>query len=243
MSDRRFYLAATAAFYAAWIAAYMGTGWYAAGLPAHDLTTAIDRAIPLVPRAVWVYQLVYLLPFLPAAVARDWHRLNRAFLALLLAHLLATAVYLFFPVAFAKPALGQSLAERVLALEYQADFTPGANNLPSLHVAFAWIFWLACRRQGLPRAAETAVLAAAAAITASTLLVKQHLLADAAAGLPWAFAAWFAAGRLYPRLAPGGVSHRQAFRALARRAALPAVAALGSLVLARMALGALGRGG
>lgn len=241
MSDRRFYLAAAAAFYSAWIAAYMGTGWFAAGLPAYDLTTALDRAIPLVPQAVWVYQLVYLLPFLPAAVGRDWHRLNRAFLALLLAHLFATAVYLFFPVAFAKPALGRSLAERMLALEYAADFTPGANNLPSLHVAFAWIFWLACRRQGLPRAAEALVLAAAAAITASTLLVKQHLLADIAVGLPCAFAAWFAAGRLYPRLAPEGATHREAFRALARRAALPAVAAVGLLILARMAVDALGR--
>ncbi len=239
MSDRRFYLAATAAVYLVWIAAYMGTGWYAAGLPAHDLTTSLDRAIPLVPEAVWVYQLVYLLPFVPAAVARDWHRLNRGFLALMLAHLGASAVYLFFPVAFAKPALGEGLSERMLAAEYAADFQPGANNLPSLHVAFAWIFWLACRRQGLPRAAEAVLLAAAAGITTSTLLVKQHLVADAAVGFLWAFAAWLAAERVYPRLAPQGASHREAFGRLMRRVALPAVAAVGLLLLVRMAAGAL----
>ena len=236
MSERRFYLAATAASYAGWIAAYLGTGWYAANLPAHDLPTLLDRAIPFVPEVVWIYELVYLLPFAPAALARDWHRVNRAFLALTMAHLAATAVYLFFPVAFEKPALGSSLSERVLALEYAADFTPGANNLPSLHVAFAWILFLACRRQGLPRAAEAALAVAAAAITASTLLVKQHLVADSALGVLWAAVAWIAAGRLYPRLSPAGESPRRAFAALVRRAALPAVTAVGFLLVARMLL-------
>ena len=241
MSDRRFYLAATAAAYAAWIAAYMGTGWYAAALPAHDLTTPLDRAIPFVPEAVWAYELVYLVPFLPAVLARDWHRVNRAFLALTLAHVSATAVYLFFPVAFQKPVPGGSLSERLLSLEYAADFTPGANNLPSLHVAFAWILFLACRCQGLPEAGEALLLGVAAAITASTVLVKQHLVADSALGLLWALAAWSGAGRLYPGLAPEGASARQAFAALVRRVALPAVAAVGLLVLARMLLAGLAR--
>ena len=47
--------------------------------------------------------------------------------------------YLALPIAFPRPELGSSLAERVLAVEYAADFRPGANKLPSLHVTFAWL--------------------------------------------------------------------------------------------------------
>jgi membrane-associated phospholipid phosphatase len=232
--ERRFYLWAFPAAYVAWILAFEAVGWYAATLPTHDLSTPIDRAIPLVPGAVWVYELCYLFPFLPLALARDWNRVNRAFLAVVLANAAAVAVYLFLPVAFEKPALGASLSERVLAVEYRLDFRPGANHLPSLHVAFAWIVAFACLRQGLSRLWEALVLAGAAAITASTLLVKQHVVVDALGGIATAALAWLAAGRLLPRVAPGPDAP-EGFRRIALRVGAPSVAAAALLALLRAA--------
>ena len=48
--------------YALWIAAFETVGRYAATLHTVDLTTAWDRAIPLVPAFVWPYELCYAVP-------------------------------------------------------------------------------------------------------------------------------------------------------------------------------------
>jgi membrane-associated phospholipid phosphatase len=58
-------------------------------------------------------------------------------------------------------------------------------------------------------------------ISVSTLFVKQHILLDVLAGAAWAFAAWFAAGRLYPRLAVQGTDPPEALKRLIWRAAVP----------------------
>jgi hypothetical protein len=55
-----------------------------------------------------------------------------AVVAIVLANAAAFAVYVALPVAFPRPPLGSSLAERVLAAQYAADFSPGANKLPSM---------------------------------------------------------------------------------------------------------------
>jgi membrane-associated phospholipid phosphatase len=139
-------------------------------------------------------------------------------------------VYILYPIAFPRPVLGTSLSDMVLALEYKVDFYPGANKLPSLHVAFAWIVYLACRRQRLSRAGDAAVFATAALITAATLFVKQHIVLDAAAGVAWGFGAWAVAGRAYPVLADPAGEPRREFLRLVRRIA-PAAAALVILTL------------
>jgi hypothetical protein len=176
--------------YLIWTISYQLVGRFAAQLPTHDLTSALDRAIPLWPLAVWPYEACYLLPFVPVLIARDWHRVNIWLLACLLANLSAFLVYLALPVAFPRPSLGNSLAERIIALEYELDFHPGANNLPSMHVALSWLTLFACHRQGLPRYAFAALTSLVLAITPATLLVKQHIVLDAVTGLIWALASW-----------------------------------------------------
>ena len=125
--------------YGAWIVAFEAVGRYAATLRTVDLTTPWDAAIPLIPAFVWAYELCYLLPFLPLLVLQDWRRFDVALTAMVIANLTAFAVYLLVPESFPRPALGSTLSERVLALEYAMDFSPGANNLPSMHVAASWI--------------------------------------------------------------------------------------------------------
>jgi membrane-associated phospholipid phosphatase len=195
--ERRRYLKLTLLAYATWIVCFELVGRLAARLPTHDLRTSLDHAIPLWPPAVWVYEACYLLPLLPPLVARDFQRLNIGFLAALLANLSAFVVYFALPVAFPRAPLGDTWAERVLALEYAWDFEPGANNLPSLHVAMSWLTWLTCLKQGLPALAQAALGLLALAISVSTLLVKQHLVIDVVVGMVWAFG-WFAvAERVY----------------------------------------------
>jgi hypothetical protein len=194
--------------YAVWILAFQLVGRVAQMLPASDLTTVWDRAIPLVPAFIWPYEACYFLPLLALFVLVDWHRFNIALLAILLANLAAFVLYVTMPVAFPHPDLGGTLAERVLAFEYAADFTPGANKLPSMHVAMAWIIACAMLRQRGGPLVSWLVLAIGSAISVATLFVKQHIVLDVVTGVPLGLIAWWLSRRLYwrlvdPQAAPG----------------------------------------
>jgi ABC-2 type transport system permease protein len=202
--------------YLIWFAAFEMVGRYAATLPTRDLTSAWDRALPVVPAFVWAYEACYLLPVLSLFVIKDWHRFNVALVAILVANLAAFAVYLIVPVAFAHPELGSGLSERVLALEYAADFHPGANNLPSMHVAMSWIIVCAMWRQAGRRSVDASLAALLVLLTVAPVLVKQHLVVDVAVGVPWGLAAYWIAGKAYRRLAGANESTESAKDALAR---------------------------
>jgi len=188
--------------YALWIAAFELVGRWAQTLPTHDLTTAWDRAIPLVPAFIWPYEACYALPLVALLLFRDWHRFNVGLLAIAIASLLAFTVYFVLPVAFPRPVLGTSLSERVLAAELAGDFSPGANKLPSLHVAISWILLFAVWGEARRRWVDLALAALVVAITVSTVLVKQHLLIDVFTAVPLAAGAFALAGWLYRRPAP-----------------------------------------
>lgn len=217
--ERLFYLKATLLLYAAWVLVFELVGRVAQTLPTVDLTLPLDRRIPFIASFIWPYVLCHAWPFLPFAALKDWHRFNKAFLAILLANLTAYVVYILMPVAFPRPELGASLSDRVLAWYYKMDFYPGANKLPSLHVAFIWIAVIACRKQRLSRVGDGLVLAGAALITLSTLFVKQHILLDVVTGIVWGFVAWFAAHRLYPSLVGPLGGPAEAFKRMIRKTA------------------------
>ena len=67
--------------------------------------------------------------------------------------------------------------------------------MPSMHVANAFMIWQAARSRG-PFWSRVYLLMAVL-ITLSTLTTHRHLIADAALGVPWAFGAWWVAGRIY----------------------------------------------
>ncbi|MGB8960319.1 MAG: phosphatase PAP2 family protein [Candidatus Aminicenantales bacterium] len=217
-AERRFYIKASLVVYLAYAVLFEALGFYAVTLPTRDLSLPLDRSLPVIPAFIWPYLLCYVFPFLPFFVIKDWHRFNRAVLALVLAVAAAFVVYLALPIAFPHPDLGTGLSDRVLAFQFRTDFYPGANKLPSLHVTFAWLVWLVCLKQGLGRWREIAILAVAVMISISTLFVRQHILVDVLVGTAWAFAAWWTAGRLYPRFSGSGAGPPEAFRRMARMA-------------------------
>ncbi len=208
-SDRRFYTSVAVVAYLLWLVAFEVVGSLAATLQTFDLTTRLDRAIPVIPAFVWPYELCYLFPFLPLLVLRDWRRYNAALLAFVLANATAFVLYLLLPIAFPRPTLGSSLSARLLASEYAADFNPGANNLPSMHVAISWIVWLVMRGER-GRLLDGVTFVIACAITVSTLFVKQHMVADVAVGMVWGVGWWAIARRLDVRLTEPAASPREA---------------------------------
>jgi membrane-associated phospholipid phosphatase len=195
--ERKFYFKVSLIVYFLWFVFFEAIGQHASVLDARDLTSPIDRQIPLIPEFVWPYMLCYVFPLLPLFVVRDWHRFNRALLSIILANLSAFIVYLVIPVSFPRPELTGGISARLLSLIYGIDFDPGANKLPSLHVTFTWIVYLACRGQRLSRFGEMIIFFLAVMITLSALFVKQHIIIDVVVGIFWAFTAWTLGGYSY----------------------------------------------
>jgi hypothetical protein len=203
---RRHYARVLIVAYLLWFVAFEAVGRFAAGLRTVDPTSSWDRALPLVAWFIWPYEACYVFPVLSLFIVRDWHRFNVAILAILVANAAAFVVYLALPVAFPHPDLGAGLSERVLAFEYAADFHPGANKLPSMHVAMSWIMVRASWGQARSRSVDAGLAVLLALLTVAPVFVKQHLLVDVVLGVPWGLAAYWAAGKWYERAVHKGES-------------------------------------
>jgi len=151
-----------------------------------DLRTSIDRALPLVPVFVIPYDSLNLYVYLSLILFLLFR--NRLFqsaaLSMIGAWLVSYLFYFFLQTEVARPVImGHDLFSRMLREVYAGD-NP-YNDFPSLHTSISTILaihWLRFdRRAGWPLAAWTAL------IVASTLLVKQHYVADLLAGLLLAF--------------------------------------------------------
>jgi len=142
------------------------------------LATPLDRGLPLVPDAAWVYLSWY--PATAAVLLADRLTFRRAYAAYLAAFVVCVAVYPLFPVTIARPALpaDQNLSVSALAWVYAADRP--VNLFPSFHAAVAAILW---RLRSTSRVASAAVSAWVVALCLACVLTKQHFVLDVVAGL------------------------------------------------------------
>jgi membrane-associated phospholipid phosphatase len=164
----------------------------------HNLRTAVDAWIPLVP--IFSVPYVSYFPFLVVSavlVARSGGkgRLDRLLLSGILTLAAAYLAYGFFQTQVVRPAVdpGTSPFHRLVAFVYSQD-NP-YNDFPSLHTALTACCALALLR--LPRF-RWPMAAWAASIVASTVLIKQHYVADLVSGLILAYGASLVAERALP---------------------------------------------
>jgi membrane-associated phospholipid phosphatase len=228
---RRQYLKITCTFYAVWVTVFIVEGIIAVSLPTQDLTSPLDRMIPVVPAFVWFYILCYVFPFTPLALAKNWHRFNIALISVALSTLIAFVGHLAIPIAFPRPLLGSGISDQLLRIIYENDFRPGAQNFPSLHVAIAWIIFFACRKQELPRTTEYAIMLTAGMISISTVLIKQHLVIDLLGGLFLGFTTWYVVARIYTSSHSPEENPLVAIQIMARRF-IPVLIVLGMIIIA-----------
>jgi hypothetical protein len=154
----------------------------------HNLATAIDRKVPVVP----VFAVPYII-FLPLF----WLLLLYALLANRLFTLLATAalivygcsdlVFATFHTFAPRPHIGPGLLNELVHFVYKHD--KPYNDLPSEHASSAVLFALyfyavGSRRWSIP----CAILAGL--VVASTIFIKQHTIAGASGGVLLAVVAW-----------------------------------------------------
>jgi membrane-associated phospholipid phosphatase len=149
----------------------------------------LDRMIPFVPSTVYWYESLWLLMPIAPWLMKSKAELNQYTKGLLAVSLTCFVVFLFYPTAIIRSGELQPtnfLYRRVIEID-------GASNaFPSLHSAFA-VFHAACCcavfRIGPGRIGIRWFFQGwALVIIAATLLMKQHVLGDAAAGAALGFA-------------------------------------------------------
>ena len=200
---RFYYCKVTLAVYAAWGIAFLSIGTITTYLPKVNLALFIDGQIPLLSKFVWLYMLTYLIPITLVGFCNDWHLYNRTILSFIFASCIAFFSYLMIPVEVPLHYLSGEFSARILEANYKLDSMTRANNFPSLHVAATWIFFLCFNENFRGLLLRIVFLILTTTISLSTLLVKQHLIVDALAGLVLAFLSWFLVKRMYAKTKTG----------------------------------------
>jgi len=173
-----------------YVAGYFWIGWNTPAARAHSLWTALDRRVPFVPEAIFLYAWMYTAMVFPLFSVRSRALFRRVALAYAVTIAISFAVFLVYPVSGVElrqsagpvdPARFSGWGIRTL---YALD--PPYNLFPSIHLSIATLAALAAgtaRRSYGVIGAPCVVL-----IAASVSLVKQHYLADVAAGVALAVA-------------------------------------------------------
>jgi membrane-associated phospholipid phosphatase len=164
---------------------YVPINVFSVGREAHTLFLPGEERLPFLPIFEYLYVLTYFIAVLIIVTVRDYDAFRRLVRATGLTLLIAYTTYFLFPVYFERPHLEvTSLHTWLLSLEYMDK---PYNHFPSLHVALSWLAVFGSQVSGRSRFALGVL---AAAISVSTLFVKQHYIADVVYGFAVAWSAW-----------------------------------------------------
>ncbi len=150
----------------------------------YDVSCALDHRVPLRPEWIWAYLLYYPLCFAPLffpGLLADDDLYLRAAAGFCIQFLAAWAIFYLYPTRITRAQVeGDSPSAQAVRGLYSVD--SGCNIFPSLHVANT--VYVAClATHFLPAPLSLFFFAAAALVSVSTVLIKQHYLADIPAGI------------------------------------------------------------
>lgn len=157
----------------------------------YQFSTALDRAIPLIPWTVCIYFGCYafwaLHYCLCAAVPT---RARRFFTADSIAKGVCFVFFVGLPTTMARPAVqGLNVWENLVRALYILDAP--VNLFPSIHCLNSWLCWASARDiPAFSRGYKAFALCAAVAVCVSTLTLRQHVLLDVAGGILLAEVCW-----------------------------------------------------
>lgn len=177
---------------------YMGIAQLRRFLTFSSLETPLDTALPFLAPFVLFYVLAFVqwgLNYL--LIARDSKELCYRFaFGNIIAKLICLFFFVFLPTTLARPEVtGTDLCNRLVRLIY--TFDPPVNLFPSIHCLESWC----CIRASFllkksNRTYQTATLIMSLGVFASTLFIKQHVIADVFGGIVVFEAGFRLAGRI-----------------------------------------------
>ena len=150
------------------------------------LLVELDKAIPLMPEFIWIYHslplyILIVMVFLIKRAPIFW----RTFSSCIMSSAVMFLCFAFVPVEYPRPEiLVSGASSSLLAVTQAVDLAH--NTCPSGHVAFAWLMFLAAIKTQWVRDEPwlgRVYLLWAVGIALSTLVLKQHFVADVIAGI------------------------------------------------------------
>ena len=164
---------------------YLGTKLINRSFLHHDLTTVIDRLIPLTPE--WV--LIYVLAFLfwgAGLISASWQERELCFklyTAAGISYLICAVCFVVLPTEIIRPEIcATDFCSRLVAATYAFDVP--TNIFPSMHCMMSYIIFRGVTVSPMykkPYSVGAGILTLL--ISVSTLFVKQHYLPDVISGL------------------------------------------------------------
>ncbi len=159
------------------------------GFRLHRPVLPVDFIFPVVPAWAVVYGALYaFLIILPLFAIREPRHARLTVHAYLFVWLVSYAVFVLYPTAAPRPPKIDGSGFFAASLRFLYDSDPPFNCFPSLHVAHSFVSGFALRT--VHRRVGHLSLAAACLVALSTLFTRQHYVADVAAGVALATAAW-----------------------------------------------------
>ncbi len=166
------------------IGGYYAIGWSQDPTKAATLGTRLDAAIPFVPAWMFAYGGVYTALLLPIFIVKHDGLFRRVALSYFFVLVVSFTCFLVYPVTTRGFRPEVSTLDTTIfwqwgaALNYTLD--PPMNSFPSLHVGTMTLATLIALKVDRQVGAFASVIAVV--ISLSTMLVKQHYLADVLAG-------------------------------------------------------------
>lgn len=150
-----------------------------------DMSLPIDRLIPFLPWTIVIYVGVnaWWLYIYWIVTKRGRQEADRFFCANLMAKAVSFLFFIVFPTAITRPELnGNSIWVFFMDILYRLDQPD--NLFPSIHCVLGWLCWVGVRgKKDIPPWCRTVSFILAVAVCISTMTVRQHVLADVAAGI------------------------------------------------------------
>lgn len=162
---------------------YWGAQTVTSGWTMLDMTTAIDRWIPLMPAWTFIYVGAYLfwaVGYVLMARGRNWYSIMTAEV---FAKLICGAFFLLLPTTNLRPTLSAGTVGAWL-LEFIYESDAASNLFPSIHCLESWICFTGLRnRKDVPKWYRVFSGIFAVLVCVSTLMIRQHVIADVIAGV------------------------------------------------------------
>lgn len=147
-----------------------------------DATTVLDRLIPCDSRWVLIYVGAFgfwAVNYILMAQGENWYEI---FAADATAKLICGVIFLMIPTTNVRPQLGTGFFDCCLRLIYGMDRP--TNLFPSIHCLESWICWRGIQnRWDIPGWYRDFSCVFAILVCISTLLTKQHVIADVFGGI------------------------------------------------------------
>ncbi len=167
---------------------YSGTMILCADWYHYDLTTALDRAVPLVPEWMYIYFGCYLFWVANYILVARINRNNkpdfyRFVITDMCSRLICAVFYIGFPTTNIRPDVtGEGFSVWLLRFLYNID--QPTNLFPSIHCLVSWLCYTGIRgKKEIPIWYRAFSCIFALLVVLSTQFTKQHYIADAIAGI------------------------------------------------------------